>query len=79
MRKLSNKFYNFKQTTMKQVSQKKPSSQEKKKKVIVSDYSSDDGSSHVGVTPIYVNGVEIDIETITDAQLLELRKVLPRK
>ena len=64
---------------MKQITQKKPSSLDKKKKIILNDSSSDDGSSHVGVTPIYVNGVEIDIETITDAQLLELRKVLPRK
>ena len=29
--------------------------------------------------PIYVNGVEIDIEAITDQELLNLRKVLPRK
>lgn len=64
---------------MKQVTQKKTSSQDKKKKIINNDSSSDDSSSNVGVTPIYVNGVEIDIEAITDAQLLELRKVLPRK
>lgn len=64
---------------MKQIPQKKPSSGEKKKKILSNDSSSDDGSSHMGVTPIYVNGVEIDIEAITDAQLLELRKVLPRK
>ena len=64
---------------MKQIPHKKPSSQEKKKKIINNDSSSVDGSSNVGVTPIYVNGVEIDIESITDAQLLELRKVLPRK
>ena len=64
---------------MKQISQKKNPAVDKKKKIICNESSSDEGSSHVGVTPIYVNGVEIDIETITDAQLLELRKVLPRK
>lgn len=64
---------------MKQIPQKKPSSHNKNKKVVVSDDSSDDGSSNAGCAPIYVNGAEIDLETITDAQLLELRKVLPRK
>ena len=64
---------------MKQIPQKKTSSQDKKKKVICHDSDSDDGSSNMGGTPIYVNGVEIDIETITDQQLLDLRKVLPRK
>jgi hypothetical protein len=63
---------------MKQVPSKKSNADTKRKKVL-KDSSNESSSSHGAINPIYVNGVEIDIESITDAQLIELRKVLPRK
>ena len=66
---------------MKQGPHKKSSGSSKpgRKRKISKDSSNDDSSSNGAINPIYVNGVEIDIETITDAQLIDLRKVLPRK
>lgn len=64
---------------MKHIPGKKNSAHTKKKQIPQDDSSNDEGSTANGTTPIYVNGVEIDIEAITDQELIELRKVLPRK
>ena len=47
----------------------------KKKRQDDSDDKNGNGNNH----PIYLNGKEIDIEKITDEDLLNMRKLLPRK
>ena len=47
----------------------------KKKRQDASDDENGNGNNH----PIYLNGKEIDIEKITDEDLLNMRKLLPRK